>query len=342
MDEIELLQTFRVDPLGPDLGTTERARAKLRTAIALERGQERVARKPRWRRRRLIPAALVATAAMAIAALIVVTGSSGPGVSEAAAEALRQQARIAAAQPAIPPPKSGQYLYTKTRETGLISHASRSGGYRYWNTVLRESWLGTDSPGRLRTVAGRDVFLTPDDRSAWRAAGSPPLTSNGFCGQRICDDRASHGLRVRDLSDVPTDPDRVQQLIEQRKLESGPPGDAETFAIIGDLLRETYAPPKFRAALYRVASQLPDIKLLGAVRDGAGRKGVAVGYVIGDQREDLIFDPKTSALLGERSVVVARTTDPNPEHPEAAPVGTVVYEATYLKSGVVDSRSVRP
>ena len=27
------------------------------------------------------------------------------------------------------------------------------------------------------------------------------------------------------------------------KVEGGPPGDAETFTIIGDLLRETYAPP---------------------------------------------------------------------------------------------------
>jgi hypothetical protein len=342
MDEIELLRTFRVDPLGPDLGTTERARAKLRTAIALERGEKVAASRPRWRRRRLIPAALVATAAVAIAALVVVTGSSGPGVSEAAAEALRQQARIAAGQPAFPPPGPGQYLYTKTREMFVNNRATPSGGwYHYRNPVVRESWLGTDGRGRLRTKAGKVTFLTSEDRAEWRADGSPNIADSAVCSRPFCDEWQPHGLRVWDLSNVTTDPAKLRQLIEERKLEGGPPGDGETFVIISDMLRETYAPPKLRAALYRVASELPGIELLGKVHDGVGREGVGVAYIINGMRDELIFNPETSAILGERSTIVDPETA-EPGDPSSFHAGLITEEQTYLKSGVVDSRSVRP
>jgi len=51
----------------------------------------------------------------------------------------------------------------------------------------------------------------------------------------------------------------------------GPPGDWETFAIIGDLLRETHAPPALRAALYEVAANLSGVEYIGEVKDAVGR-----------------------------------------------------------------------
>jgi hypothetical protein len=66
----------------------------------------------------------------------------------------------------------------------------------------------------------------------------------------------------------------------------------------------------------------------------AGRTGVAVAYTSGGRRHELIFDPDTSALLGERYVV----TDPSKWHVEA---GTVVGWATYLSFGIIESTSAR-
>ncbi len=102
---------------------------------------------------------------------------------------------------------------------------------------------------------------------------------------------------------------------------------------------ESFAPPKLRAALYRVASELPGVQLLGAVSDPIGRMGVGVAYT--DQargvRLELIFDPTTSALLGERDVV----TSPR-RSGIAAPSGTVFGYTAHVASRVVGSGALPP
>ena len=119
-------------------------------------------------------------------------------------------------------------------------------------------------------------------------------------------------------------------MIEDRTIVGGPPGDAETFTLVGDLLRETYASPAVRAALYEVAADLPGVELVGNVRDASGRPGIAVAYDHDGARNELIFDPETAVMLGESTVV----TDAGAM---GLPVGTVVSSAVYLASGVVDS-----
>ena len=158
------------------------------------------------------------------------------------------------------------------------------------------------------------------------AAGSPDLRD----GATSDDAFAAGGLYFVDLSGLPTDPDALLQVIEDRTIVGGPPGDAETFTLIGDLLRETYASPALRAALYEVAASLPGVELIGDVRDASGRPGVAVAYPHDGTRNELIFDPETAVMLGESTVVT--------EVGEMGlSVGTVVSSAVYLASGVVDS-----
>jgi len=119
-------------------------------------------------------------------------------------------------------------------------------------------------------------------------------------------------------------------------VEGGPPGDAETFTIIGDLLRETYAPPGVRAALYTIASELSGVELVGTTHDHLGRPGTAVAYVAQGLRDELIFDPRTSALLGEQTTVA------DPSQVRGLAAGAVVEWTSYLRSGVVDSTTATP
>ena len=135
------------------------------------------------------------------------------------------------------------------------------------------------------------------------------------------------GLHYFDLSKLPTDPHALGSLVENRTIEGGPPGDAETFTILGDLLRETYAPPGVRSALYTIASELPGVQLVGPTDDHLGRRGTAVAYVSQGLRHELIFDPRTAALLGEQTTL---------------PDGAVVEWTSYLSSGVVDSTTATP
>ena len=216
--------------------------------------------------------------------------------------------------------------------------------------VVRGIWVSPDGSGRIVETRGQPQFLSPADHAGWVEAGSPDLRAGKTSdevfraqgspepGTPVVAGSPEDYLPYRDLSGLPTDPDALKQLIEERKIEGGPPGDAETFTIIGDLLRETYTTPALRAALYQIASELPGVELVGQVKDPAGRDGIAVAYAEPQGfRHELIFDPQTSALLAERDVL----TDPKTADLNAAP-GTVIGYATYLASGVVDSTSGKP
>jgi hypothetical protein len=175
--------------------------------------------------------------------------------------------------------------------------------------------------------------VTSLDRAAWVAAGEPDLTGGATADQTY----AAGGLSYLDLSKLPTDPARLEHLIENRTIEGGPAGDAETFTIVGDLLRETDAPPAVRSALYTIAADLSDVRLIGTTRDHLGRPGTAVAYVSHGLSRELIFDPRTSALLAEQTAV----EDPSQVNPPV-PAGTVLDWTVYLGSGVVDSTTATP
>jgi hypothetical protein len=67
--------------------------------------------------------------------------------------------------------------------------------------------------------------------------------------------------------------------------------------------RPTPAPRRApRAALYRVAALIPGVQLLGIVRDHSGRRGLGVAFTSHGFVNELIFNPRTAALLGERGI----------------------------------------
>ena len=128
-----------------------------------------------------------------------------------------------------------------------------------------------------------------------------------------------------DWRKLSTDP-RVL-LGQMRRIDGGPPTAAEDFVHIGDFLRETDAPPKIRAAIYRAAALIPGVQLLGSVRDHDGRRGIGMAYTSHHSTSELIFDPRTGELLGEQSG------------------GQLEYWAVYLRQRVVNhlpSRSPAP
>ncbi|HZV73906.1 MAG TPA: hypothetical protein VFF79_09355 [Conexibacter sp.] len=135
---------------------------------------------------------------------------------------------------------------------------------------------------------------------------------------------------------LPVDANRLYDVIERAgaiwAADNGRPAADRThemFTIVGDWLRAAPAlPSALRAALYRVAARLPDVELLGEARDTRGRPGVAVAQVDAGLRRELVFDPQTAQLLMERTV--------------NADSGALVWEATYVESGVVASTQARP
>jgi hypothetical protein len=289
--------------------------------------------------------------AIAIAIPIALPGGGTGGADPAAAGLLHRVALRAAQQPPQPAPGPGEFLYTRSESFSTSLYVVGDGTtFLFKAPNIRESWIGPDGSGRILNTPGAVTFPTQPDRAAWISAGAPSL-------EWVVDgddefDRFDPGdLTFGDYADLPTDPEALLELIEKREVVGGPAGDWETFVIIGDLLRETYATPKARAALYHVAAELPGVELVGRVTDPAGRPGMAVAYTNPSSdarsRYELIFDPVTAELLSEGEVLVADSTvdvesgGPGAVYGGVGPAGTKTFTITYLVSGVVDSTDER-
>jgi hypothetical protein len=292
--------------------------------------------------RRAAPSAhrrwLVALAAVAVLGLAgaLIPGALLPderlGASQAAARELTRAAAVAERQaPVVPAP--GSFAYTKSRSFGLLELVTDAAGRPSFSALIprtREIWIGADGSGRLRETSADPIFLGPGDRAAWEAAGSPPLR------ERPSDQRfGPGGLHLPDLAALPTDPDALYEHVLGQTEDTDVPTNVEMLILVGDLLRETAAPPELRAALYRVASRIEGIELIGRVTDRAGRAGIAVGitsdYTGAREQKLLIFDPHTSALLAERTVLLERVPWLDADPP------VVIGDTLYLASGVVGS-----
>jgi hypothetical protein len=255
------------------------------------------------RKRRARTGAWIASvlAGAVMVALVAPTIRPG-GQSSAAARTLRQLSLTAAAQPVVSI-GAGQYLYSRFQ----ARWQSCNGNGCVWQPNVREDWVAPDGSGRS---AGRRGPVAFSELKRPGELGVDPK--------------------------VPTDQDALRGYVEDRASHADQPLHYEMFVVIADLLRESfsspvlYSSPGLRPSLFEVAATLPGVEALGAVSDEKGRPGIGVGFIHDGTRLELIFDPDTSAILGEREV---RISDG-----ETIPGSWIVY----LESGVVDSTDERP
>jgi hypothetical protein len=127
---------------------------------------------------------------------------------------------------------------------------------------------------------------------------------------------------------------------------AGSSAEAEMFTMAGDALREAPTPGDLRAALFTVVAGLPGVQVMEGLEDDQGRPavGLALHRDGGKVRDTLLFDPRTSALLGERRVALRRlewgTGDSTP--PVRYTPGDVISSTTVLDTGVVGRAGARP
>jgi hypothetical protein len=319
MDELDMLRAVRDDLAVPVGDAKDRARQALLSRMTAVGEQPR---RRTW---------LLLGAAAALVTLLVIVGAPWQTRELSTANAaalLNDLASIAAAQPAAS--ATAGYRYTKVESTYLNMMVVSGGDViAVLGPKTREMWIAPDGAGRIRETAGEATFLSERGRAAWLAIGSPQLN------RAINQDFGPGGLSYEDLARLPTDPVALAAVIRERAARTKVPIDDEMFVVIGDLLRQQEAPPAVRAALYRVAAGIAGVELIGDARDHSGRPGVAVAktssYTGVRQRSVLIFDPRTSALLGEEDVLLEPATWVDSQPP------VVVGYAVYLDSKIVDS-----
>jgi hypothetical protein len=320
MPELEIIRSLGDEPAENDAVHVTRARRRAWAELnaMIEQTHQRS-----QRTKRLFGLAAAVSLVFLVVGPLSLRGSK---TSTAAAAVLNRLATVAESQPfqALTP---GDYVFTKSQLYDTVQRQDLSSGEQ-WSVAIRterETWMAPDGSGRIVETIHDVRFLSDADRKAWQRAGSPDLYPTG----RLSDERFEPGeLTFLDLAALPTDLQSLTSLIEERRILPGPPGACESFDIIGDLLRETHAHPKLRAALYRVAAGLRGVHVEGTVRDAVGRSGIGLSCVLGGVRTELIFDPATSMMLEERTI-------------DTMSQGTLAV-ATFLESGTVRSISGRP
>jgi hypothetical protein len=225
--------------------------------------------KHRRRIRRLATAgALVALAATVIP--VISFGGLSPSSTSQAAVFLTQVSARAGSQTA-PDASKAAYWYSKMQ----IDYGSLH--------FTRESWLGHYTRGHL---------IQPDG-----VIGTTSLDVAQFpCG--------STSITWDQLFALPRDPGALYDWMKNAIGSAGHDPDSEMFVAVGDLLRESPAPPSLRQALYLVAAKIPDVSLTTGLHDSLGRSVAAVSRPDpnGGGQIRYLIDPNTGALLGEQDV----------------------------------------
>ncbi len=296
-------------------------------SLAAARIRERIISDPpppvkrRYLARGLTAAAIAGAAVMV--AVAVIPGSPGHPDSAAAA-VLGQAATTASHQPATSTAGPGQYEYVKTiQEQESATGTGKIGGKTTWQPCVA-----------VQTI---QYWVAPDGSGRMSASGEPAC---GFATSETFAKGQADDSVYPDAAALPTDPAALEQIIEQ-KYEGGMPDAGATFQFAGTFL-QSGAPPKVRAAIYRLIESLPGVELLGSMTDKLGRHGIAVGYTQYGVRDILIFDPATSAVLEREGVAVNPAAIPTAPGTQPFKTGQVINYTVYVRSAVVNSDTATP
>ena len=304
LDELTVLRKVRDDVAAPSATVLNAGRAALLDAAAP------AAAKPVTRHRGLKRAGwttLGVVGAAAMAATLVLTNVVGlagwrGGADPAAADSLAQAAAatIATADPVVGP---GQYLKIST----LAVYAAQTDdsstflfhqdGQMYVPADHNDDWVWVQDS---ETVAKTFGPASEKDAAAGGLVGGPPEIVRAAKG-------AFYNSRPMDwgFDRLPRDPQQLLNYIYRTTVGQGVSPDAEAVVFIADTLRTGAVPADLRAALYRALAGIPGVSISESAATLDGRTGVAFGRDEGNGlRQEIIIDPVTGLMIGEREVVL--------------------------------------
>lgn len=206
----------------------------------------------------------------------------------------------------------GEYFYEKTSR--IIPDAVGSKG----GTVVVETWWSPDGSGR-RKAESTTASYSPGPNGAWGPGGFPLLET--------------------DLSGLSTDPEELDVQLRERSnpggaspqpsVTPGPGQSPESGALwraVSDLLEMPNAAPELRAALFRVTTGIPGVRVVKDSIDPVGRPAVALAFRSEGADRELFFDPGTLQFMAEVENYGAEGT----------------WYLIVNRAGIVDSTAERP
>lgn len=304
------------------------------------RQPERPARRA-WRRPALWSGfGLAATAAAVTGAVVLSSGTTprapDPAHGPSAAEPMSAKTvLLTAAEHAATAPASGKYWHVLR----VQSDAYYSDRGKYWmlGRQLIAQWSRPD--GRSWTGARTlgAVPMTAKDGPAFRRDGSPDpnpvaptldkdTTTKTFS---VCDG----DMTFKQVQALPADPGKLKaalkRAIPRDHPTAGRTADEVLKNCVTDLLSFVPAPPRVRAAAYRMLAAMPGVTATGEVTDERGRRGVGLHVrVMRGVADTVIIDPDSSFVLSTSRTVPG--------------VRGKVEKELYLKAGWTDTPPAVP
>ncbi|MEV0678731.1 CU044_5270 family protein [Actinosynnema sp. NPDC050436] len=285
--------------VAPDAPDTEAAQADVVPIGAAKSRRARPAR--RWW------AAAAAVVVLAVGGVVAQTVVFTPSSATAQArEALTGAAELAArARDAVVP--AGHYRYLGTHAWWAREMGTETRNFSYLNENVIEVWIPADPEGewvRRRRETGNRKWLEGTEAEA-RAAGvvieESPWPEQRAKGGNFVENAPEHGNwqfpKPQFVAGLPTDPER---LYERLRADSG--GDAHALVYAADALRAGMLPAAVRATLLRALTFVPGLDVTDNAADLDGRRGVALGVTEDGNRQEIILDPATGEVIGERQV----------------------------------------
>jgi hypothetical protein len=259
MDDLRTIGALLTKP-APSAEVTARGRDRLRAA----------ARGPARKRRFTWPVAALGAAAAATAAIVIVSDLSPT------------------ATPNGPPsPVSGRQILL-TAATTAETRPAGSGTYWHVKTVY----------GDTRSTETFESWTRRDGKEYWRTRSGRPTLTRGTSTFTI----AGTDMTFQRIQRLPTDPAALKAEITRLAGRQKFPPHVKITGIgqnplliqpLMDLLARIPAPPKVRAAAFRVIAGLPGVSRAGQT---AGGQTLLIHSADGDVR--LVVDPATSIVRG--------------------------------------------
>ncbi len=229
-------------------------------------------------------------AAAAAASVIGLTGQGSTG-GPTAATLLRHVANVAA-QARPQEVTDNQFMYIETEVATGVPYGQPAPRQPH----MRQVWIP------VADLCGPGLAIDNGKRFSISDKPTPDMAANGVhlkCPYQGTVNDPSYRL----LQSLPTDPQALLNLIYKQTAGAGQSPDQEAFTTIGDLLRESIAPPEVSAALYRAAALIPGVTVVSSAVDAAGRPGIAVSFTSNGEQSEWIFDKQSFQLLGELDYV---------------------------------------
>ena len=336
MDELTLLRRLH-DNKTPTQESLTRGRAALFSQI----NNPGPAPRPVKSRRRV--GGLSALAAFGIAGALVATNIVGlggwRGGADSAAAAVLERAATAAISFQDPQVSAGQYLLVESENVHVTDGQEKDGPViAYTISESSDLYVPADRDGewvwQRNPVSVVDV-LTPGGeamvaRSHPTSGPSAEPTLLAAAGGAFYGNSANS--QWGDFDSMPRDPYRLLNHIYLTTLGAGSSPDGEALVFIADTLRQGTAPADLRAALLRAAAMIPGVTITDDQATLDGTTGTAIGRLEGVNglRNEIIIDPDTGTLIGERTVATSAI-------PESSVSAGEVWSWSSVTTSVVDS-----